>query len=474
MTVSVALDASSARAGARINGNYWIESAGPASATRGRPNGTITADVVIVGGGFSGLWTAYYLLKQAPGLDIVVVEKDHCGFGASGRNGGWCSPRFPVDPGALIRRHGAGIARECVLAASGAVEEVGRVLEEEDIDAEYRTLGLLVLARRPAHLQSLAATQSTFERLGLGAHNRLVSREEAYEHIRATEVYGALASPHGALIHPVKLVRGLAKSVERLGGVIFEGTNVTAVEHGAHAAAITPFGSIRARRALVIANEAYSTSMSGFSRDLLPISSMIVVTEPLTQQQWNTIGWSGGEGVSSCSPLKPYLTKTTDGRVLFGSRGAPYSYGSSMPESALTNAAMYEQLRAKAREWFPTLSSVRFTHAWGGYLGVPRDWMPFAWFDKHSKVARLGGYTGRGVATSNMAGRLLAGLINGAASSLEKLPISRRAIPLWEREPLRFMAVRYVQSTLTRMEAADAKGEQRPWGATLADRLSSQ
>jgi glycine/D-amino acid oxidase-like deaminating enzyme len=302
----------------------------------------------------------------------------------------------------------------------------------------------------------------------------LVSREEAYERIRATEVYGALASHHGALVHPLKLVRGLAKAVERLGGVIFEGTHVTAVEHGPNAAAITPFGSIHARVALVVANEAYSTSMSGFGRDLLPISSMIVVTEPLSQQQWNAVGWSGGEGVSSCSPLKPYLTRTTDGRVLFGSRGAPYFFNSSMPESALTDDAMYEPLRAKAREWFPTLSGIKFTHAWGGYLGVPRDWMPFVWFDKHSKVARLGGYTGRGVATSNMAGRLLAGLIHGTTSGLEKLPIARRAIPRWEREPLRFMAVRYVQNALTRMEAADSKAEPRPWDATLADRLSSQ
>ncbi len=453
-------------------GNYWLDSAGETNTRSALPT-SMTADVVIVGGGFSGLWTAYYLLKQAPSLSVVVVEQHHCGYGASGRNGGWCSPRFPVDADALIKRHGKDIARECIMAATAGVEEIGRVIDEEGIEADFRTRGLLILARRPEHMASLSATQATFEGLGLGAHNRLMSRQEAYERVRATEVYGALACQYGALVHPLKLVRGLAAAVERLGGVIFEGTAVTAVER-AHALAVTPFGSVKARRALVIASEAYSTAMPGLHRDLLPMSSMITATEPLTPAQWSNIGWNAGEGISSCSPLKPYVTKTPDGRILFGSRGAPYFYASKMPESELADHSLYEPLRVKAREWFPILNDVRFTHAWGGFLGVPRDWMPFVWFDQDSRYARLSGYTGRGVTTSNIGARLLAGLIAGNTTGLERLPISRCSFPRWEPEPFRFAAVRYVQNALTRMEAADAQNARRPWDSPIADFLSHQ
>ena len=473
MTTSTTIGAPSVATLSLNGGNYWLDSAGKAK-MRSPLRASMVADVVIVGGGFSGLWTAYYLLKQAPSLSVVVVEKHSCGYGASGRNGGWCSPRFPVDADALIRRHGRETARECILAATAGVEEIGRVIDEEGIDADYRTRGLLILARRPEHLASLSATQATFEGLGLGAHNQLMSRHEAYERVHATEVYGALACPHGALVHPLKLVRGLAAAVERLGGVIFEGTSVTAVERRPRSLAVTRFGSLEARRALVIASEAYSTAMPGLHRDLLPMSSMIAATEPLTPAQWSSIGWNAGEGISSCSPLKPYVTKTPDGRVLFGSRGAPYFYASKMPESGLTDDSLYEPLRAKAREWFPILNDVRFTHAWGGFLGVPRDWMPFVWFDKDSRYARLSGYTGRGVTTSNIGARLLAGLIAGNATGLERLPMARCSFPRWEREPFRFAAVRYVQNTLTRMEGADARSERRPWDSPVADFLGHQ
>jgi glycine/D-amino acid oxidase-like deaminating enzyme len=145
-----------------------------------------------------------------------------------------------------------------------------------------------------------------------------------------------------------------------------------------------------------------------------------------------------------------------------------------MRESALADDGLYEPIRAKAREWFPTLNDVRFTHAWGGFLGVPRDWMPFVGFDRDSRYGRLGGYTGRGVTSSNIAGRILAGLIADKTTGLERLPMARPSSPKWEREPLRFAAVRYVQNTLTRMEAADSRAQRRPWDAPLAEYLSHQ
>ena len=434
----------------------------------------VTVDVAILGGGFSGLWTAYYLLRDNPGIEVAIVEKEISGFGASGRNGGWCSPRFPVEASALERRFGADRARATILALHDAVEEIGRVTEQERIDAHYRNTGLLSLARGARQLPAVHAAYRNYERLGLGSHNRLLDAQQAYALVHATNVAGGMLTSVGATVHPGNLARGLARAVERLGGVIYEQSEVTSLKLGNHAHLATHAGSVRARKAIVAAGEAYLTRLSPFQRSLLPMSSMIVLTAPLTEQQWSQIGWQGGQSLSSQSNIKNYLTRTLDGRILYGSRGAPYHFGSAISDSALRNEAVYEWMRTKAREWFPVLDDVEFTHAWGGYLGVPRDWMPAVHFDESTKLGRLLGYTGRGVSTSNLAARLLAGLITKRASGFEALPIHRRNSRVWEPEPFRWAAVRYLQNAYVRIDAAEETGRARPWDAPIADYLGHQ
>jgi glycine/D-amino acid oxidase-like deaminating enzyme len=457
-----------------IEGDYWLSTSGDDLGLRPSLTRDEVVDVAILGGGFSGLWTAWHLLRNAPELRVAIIERRFCGFGASGRNGGWCSPRFPVDTSLLAKQFGADVARATIKAQGMAVEEIGRICEEEGIDAHYRATGLLSIARGDAQRRSIEGTYRTYEALGLGEGNRLLSREEAYDRVHIAGLSGGLESSAGANVHPGRLVRGLARAVERRGGVIYEGTEAIRLVPGADAMIETKGGTLRARKAIVAAGEAYLTEQPGFRRALLPMSSMIVLTEPLSEEQWRAVGWESGASLSSQVHTKDYLTRTLDGRILYGSRGAPYLFGSRMSEQALREEQTYARMRETVREWWPALGDIAFTHAWGGYLGIPRDWMPTVDYDPATKLGQLRGYTGRGVSTSAMCAKLLAGLIGGWKSGLESLPMHRPGARAWEPEPFRWMGVRYVQNAFQRLDEAELTGRPRPFDSRLAAYLGEQ
>ncbi|NQE62803.1 Glycine/D-amino acid oxidases (deaminating) [Caulobacter sp. RHG1] len=452
--------------------SYWLETCQDDLTPRAQLKGQVTVDVAILGGGFSGLWTAYYLLRDNPGLQVAILEKDVCGYGASGRNGGWCSSRYPLDAGTLAKRYGVEIGHKTLQAMYDAVEEVGRVCQQEGFDAEYRQTGILSLARGKAQVPAIQAAHRAYERLGFGEQNRLLGAEEASEKVRATQVEGALHSPRSATVHPAKLVRGLAHAVERLGGVIYEQSSVTAFEPGATPRLHTDNGVLIARKAIVAAGEAYLTQQPRYRRTLLPMSSLIVLTQPLSPAQWASIGWADGEGLGSQVNMVDYFTKTTDGRILYGSRGAPYHMHSNMDQP--WDAATAKTMRETLVEWFPALDGIAFTHSWAGYLGVSRDWTPTISFDPQSKVGQLFGYTGRGVSTTNISARILAGMITGKPTGLEFLPSVGNRSPQWEPEPARWLGVRYVQDGFARMDAAAKAGDPAPLDAPLVRQLSKQ
>lgn len=454
--------------------SYWLATCNDDCTPRASVDGDIAVDVAIMGGGFSGLWTAYYLLENEPGLEIAIVESEICGFGASGRNGAWCAPRFPVDPHALIARFGPQVARRICIEANAMVVEIGERLAAEQIDAEYRNTGLLTVARSDDQLKKLIGAFETYRSLGLTDNAQLCSAEQARELVNATNLTGGLKFAEGATIHPGKLVRGLARRLEEKGVRIFERSPVTGIERGAHAALVTATGRVRARRTVVAAGEAYLTAMPSFQRSVMPMSSMIILTEPLTAAQWDAIGWVGGESLSSPVNVKNYLTRTSDGRILYGSRGAPYLYGSRIPDKATRDAETFAWMEDCLLDWFPALTGISVTHRWGGYLGVPRDWMPSVYFDKDDKIAWLHGYTGRGVSTSALCGKTLAGAITGRGAALETLPFYRKHSARWEPEPFRWLGVRYVQNALARMDNAEVRGRSQPLDSSLAKFLGDQ
>jgi glycine/D-amino acid oxidase-like deaminating enzyme len=451
--------------------SFWLEDAGEPLAPRPALQRSSQVDVAILGAGYTGLWTAYYLLRSNPGLRVAVVEREIAGYGASGRNGGWCSPRFPVSAAAMTRGYGADAARAVLLALQSAVDEIRAVCEREAIDACFRACGTLTIARGAHQIPALMSSLAAYERLGLADRYSFLSPQEVAERVRVTGVHGGLYTPDGASLHPGRLVRGLARAVEAHGGVIYEQTQVTEFHGSARPSLVTEAGELIAAKAIVLAGEAYLTRLPNLRRALLPVYSLICLTEPLTTAQWRQIGWDQGENLSSTRNTVVYLTRTPDGRILFGSRGAPYAYASRISDAQDRHAETIEFIQRSLLEWFPSLAGIQFTHSWGGPVGMPMDWTPAVRFDPRTRIGFAGGYTGQGVSTSNLAGHMLAGMITGRATRFEALPFAQRRSPNWIPEPLRWLVVRYMQGAFQRIDEAAESGKPRPVDAPIAEFL---
>ena len=427
--------------------------------------GDITVDVAVIGGGLTGLWTAYYLLKRDASLRIAVLEKEIAGFGASGRNGGWCSALFPASAGALERRHGFDAATEMRRAMVDTVDEVGRVTADEGIDCDYVRGGTLSFARSPVQLRAARAEVAEARRFGVDALELRDFRPTAGE-TTVTGAAGALAAvfdPACARLHPAKLVRGLAAVVERMGATIHERTEV--LGWSPHSVS-TRRGTVTAAT-IVEATEAYGATLRSSRRDILPLYSLMIATEPLPDDLWNDIGIGHGQTFTDFRHLLVYGQRTADNRFAFGGRGARYHWGSRIRGSYDRNPRVFDHLRNALVELFPQAAGAAITHAWGGPLGVPRDWHPHARFDAGTGIASAGGYVGDGLSTTNLAGRTLADLITGKPSALTSLPWVGHTSPRWEPEPFRFAGSNL---GLLAMTVADVE-EQMTGRASVAARV---
>lgn len=421
--------------------SLWHETSGDDWVPRDRLHGDLRADVAIVGAGFTGLWTAYYLLRSDPTLRVVVLEKEVAGFGASGRNGGWASALFPASLDKVASLDGS--SREAALALHAAmrasVDEVGRAASAEGIDAHFAKGGTISLARSRAQLRAARAEADHARSWGRGDDElRLLSASEAQERLAATHVRGATYTPDCAAIHPARLVRGLADVVQASAGArIFEQTPVTAVEpHRVR----TVHGTVSAD-VVVRATEGYTRSLAGMRRALAPVYSLVVATERLPDRTWDAIGLRERETFTDYRNLIVYGQRTRDGRLVFGGRGAPYHFGSRVSPSFDRDPRVFAAIWAALREMFPALQGTAVTHAWGGVLGVPRDWTASVGLDRATGLAWAGGYVGDGVSTTNLAGRTLRDLILGRDTTLTGLPWVGHRSQSWEPEPLRWLGV---------------------------------
>ena len=450
--------------------SFWLETCGDDLTPRPPLAGSVETDVAILGAGFTGLWTAYELQERDPSLTIALVEAEIAGYGASGRNGGWCYPGFPVTLGGLRQRFGPDAARAVSTAMHESVDEVGRVDAAEGIGCGFLMSGALRLARGRHELPAITGAYETAQALGLGDQYQMLSPEQVTQRVRITDVAGALFSPHGAVIHPGKLVRGLARAVERRGATIYERTNVEAFIPGPKPRFVTPYGDVKATT-LVLAGEAYLSRLAPLRRALVPMYSLIVLTEPIPADRWAEIGWEGRELVASSRYSVDYLQRTADGRILFGGRGAPYQRGSRIADAQDRHGPTHAMLRGMVEAWFPSLKGVGFSHAWGGPLGMPRDWMPTTFFDAAKGVAGAYGYTGSGVSTANLSGRILADLITANPSPLTALPSVNHRSPRWEPEPLRWAGIRFVQEGFAKLDREAERTGVAPSGKSLAEKL---
>ena len=411
--------------------SFWHDSVADDLSPRNSLTGDTRADVAIIGGGLTGLWTAYYLLELDPNLSIVVLEKEIAGFGASGRNGGWCSALFPASTAKLERMHGRAAAIAMRRAMIDTVDEVGRVVHAEGISCDYLKGGTVAFARSEAQLE--AARHEVSVAAGYGA-----DEFELWDKSRVAGVSGAIGAsfdPACARLHPAALVRGLARVLEARGVRILEQTEVRAWSAGR---VFTSRGVVTADH-VVVALEGYTATLPQAHRDILPLYSLMIATEPLSDAVWDDIGIAHGQTFTDYRHLLVYGQRTADNRIAFGGRGARYHWGSDIRGSYDRDDRVFAHLRAALIDLFPELRATAITHSWGGPLGVPRDWHAAVSYDATTGIARTGGYVGDGLSTTNITGRTLADLITGASTVLTALPWVGHRSPRWEPEPLRFI-----------------------------------
>ncbi|WP_375389286.1 NAD(P)/FAD-dependent oxidoreductase [uncultured Amnibacterium sp.] len=425
--------------------SFWLDDLAATGADDLAPRaalpGDVRADVCVVGAGFTGLWTAVSVLEREPGARVVVVEREFAGFGASGRNGGWASAIFPVGPAELVRRHGVDAARALQSAMTDSVDEVGRAAAALGIDCRFARRGTYALIR--SALADRAAEQERAEAAEAGL--------PVPERTGDAALGDALFTEACASLHPGRLVRGLARAVEERGGSIFERTRVTGVEPGR---VTTTEGTVLPDR-IVLATEAWGSELPAIGRRILPLYSLVLATEPLSDSAWAQIGLPRGATVTDFRHNLVYGQRTADDRFVFGGRGARYHLGSAIRPQYDRSARVHRHLEQTLAALFPAAAGARITHRWGGPLGVPRDWHPFVAPLAGGRIVAAGGYVGDGVTTSNLAGRTVADLVTDRSTAITALPWVGKVPPRWEPEPLRFAGVNAVIGSLSVADAEE-------------------
>ncbi len=418
--------------------SFWWSRLGGLPPARPALSGDLTVDVAIVGAGYTGLWSAYYLKQADPTLRIAIIEQHVSGFGASGRNGGWLSGEFGWSRERYARAGGRQSVIDFQRALWATVDEVIDVTNRHGIDADIVKGGALRYAINPAQQARLDAELAYERSWDVGADDlTALDASEVRQRIAVAGVTGGHWSPHAARIQPAKLVRGLSQLVEEIGVPIYERT--TALRVSPHVVT-TDHGLVHAG-VIIRATEGFTAHLPGHHRDWLPMNSAMIATQPLPASMWEQIGWAGNEVLGDSAHAYLYAQRTADDRIAIGGRGVPYRFGSGIDPSGHTQQRTVEILTGLLHRAFPQVESVPIEHAWCGVLGVPRDWCAAVGLDRSTGLAWAGGYVGIGVATSNLAARTLTSLILRRDDALVRLPWVNRTVRKWEPEPLRWLGV---------------------------------
>ena len=434
--------------------SLWRDVAINDAAPREKLSSDIETDVAIIGAGFSGLWTAYYLKKLMPNSRIVIIDANEVGFGASGRNGGWCSGFMPNSIDELAELHGREAAIEMYRQSFATLDEIESVLVNENIDCDFHRGGTICGATNSVQASRVTSGITKFHDFGFTEDDiRQLSQTEVEHRINISNLQLASYTPHCAVIHPAKLVDGLARVVEKLGVKIYENSPVTQYQSGS-----IKTNHVTCRAQLIIrATEGFTSSIKTHRRILAPLYSYMIATSPLTESQLQTLGWKNRETYHDARNMIIYCQLTADKRIAFGGRGAPYHFASRVKPSYNTHPLIHEKICNSMREIFEKIGDLEITHKWGGPLGVPRNWNPSVNFDARSGLGSLGGYVGDGVAASNLAARTMAHLIAEDNHELTQLCWANNQSRKWEVEPLRYFGINGLLKISESMDAYESK-----------------
>ena len=434
---------------------YWMD---------GRPvrpaaplAGDLDADVAIVGGGFTGFWTALFVKELEPSASVCVLEKSVAGYGASGRNAGIVGETVDHSHELAAAHFGVDEARELARVGRQNLDELERFVAERRIPADFQRPGQLTVALTEAHLPALEEAARAAERVGSPGW-RLLSRAEARGELASPLYLGALLAPRNGLVDPVGLVEGLRTEAERQGVRVFEGSAAEGFDFQRDRVVVrTAGGRVRARRA-VLATNAYSHHLFPFlARRFLPLYDYILVSTPLTPAERDAIGWKRGQGVVDARTFFNYYRLTADGRILWGTSEAAYFPGNRVDASCDHSPKHYAALRESFRRHFPQIAHLEFPYAWGGPIASTARLTPF--FGTLGGRLSYGlGYTGHGIGSTRIAGRILAHLALERPSPLLELAMVRRKPFPFPPEPLRRLAVAAVTRSLRRVDRGASPG----------------
>jgi glycine/D-amino acid oxidase-like deaminating enzyme len=452
-----------------LNTIYWWETEpvvpGPAL------EGTHRADVCIVGGGYTGMWTAYFLKQAEPSLDVAIVERSWAGSGASGHNDGYAMTLLDMSHHHLVERYGPERAATAHEAVARSVIEIGEFCEAHGVDAEYERNGFVALAVNDGQMWRLEKDLEAARLMGAEDFT-LHEGDEARAVIGSPIVRGALREERSALLNPQKLARGLARTIEGMGVRIFERSPATTVESGRVS---TDRGAVEAGR-IAVATNAYQHTIDQFRGKVVPIWSYAMVTEPLTDEQLARVEWPAREGFEDKRNFITIGRFAAGNRVIFGGRLAPYFYGADMDTRHMRNEHVFDQIRGAWREFFPMWGDIEFTHAYGGCVAITSRFLPY--------VGSLGGgvlygygYNGHGVAPSHTVGQTLCDLVLERESEYTGLVfVNQEKEPRVPPEPLAYLGTRLTMALLERqdrrMDRGGGVGEMDPLMLRLINRLS--
>lgn len=438
------------------------------------PRRDLTVDVAIIGGGYTGLWTAYHLAERAPELRVAVLEQDICGGGPSGRNGGFVNGWWDELDG-LVELFGEPAALDAAREVAASVHSIGAFCERHGVDAHYRLGGMLTVSTTPLHDERMASPVASAARLGVPDSFRSLTADEVRARCASPRFRNGALMADGATVHPALLVRGLRRVLLERGVTIHEATRVTnlAGERDPTVCLRTEAGSgthdVRARH-VVLAVNAWATAWRPFRNRLLAWGSYMVRTEPIPDRVAE-LGWTGGESIVDARASVHYLHATRDGRIAIGAGGGRPGFDGRIGPVFTEDTSAARRAAFAFRWFFPQLADVRLTDAWGGPIDISPDHMPRFGTLPGGRVHYGFGYSGNGVAPSHLGGRVLAGLALEADEPITRLPIVNPRTHRFPPEPFRYVGARMLREAMIRREDLEEAGRRPPWWLRELTRL---
>ena len=421
------------------NKSYWMTTCDyvPGDALQGE----LEVDVAVVGGGFTGLSSAYHLKQAEPNMRVALLESEVIGFGASGRNGGFNMTLFGLTLGITAVRFGKQKAKQAQHYMERAVDYLQELVRELKIDCDYEHPGFLRVATSEKYKQRIIKEMELAHALGLEGVEWL-DRDQTQQQVQSDLYLGAWWEPRCGILNPAKLAWGWAEVIRPMGVQIFENTPVVEIRReGGRVRLDTPGGHVRADK-VVLATNAWSHFFRSIKRKQVPAWTYIVLTEPLRPEHFGAIGWRNRQGIEDARNLVHYYRLTVDNRLLMGGRDIATTYGDDMDNDL--NPAIFAELKDDVRQLFPVLKDVRFTHEWGGPVSVPLDMAPAIGYAGDKNIVYSLGQVGHGVSMTQLNGRTVADLVLERRTDLtDVFFVNRRTIP-WPPEPLRNLAARAI------------------------------